>query len=197
MSPGVPASQLDVEALATEVADFLTTVPVAEGAGAKLSRLLHGFLEAEVLPQATRAADLGLDPTPFLTVVSDVLRLYAEALERPDGGPLSDHTVGADSPDTGDVRTSDACDPRDKRDDGRRDLRGALMGTARYAFRVRGPASDAVRTALQEGLEAEVDATTTSMQGWLPDQAAVSGILARIRLLGLELIEVRRLPQSR
>jgi hypothetical protein len=71
------------------------------------------------------------------------------------------------------------------------------MGTARYAFRVRGPASDAVRTALQEGLEAEVDATTTAMQGWLPDQAAVSGILARIRLLGLELIEVRRLPQSR
>jgi hypothetical protein len=33
--------------------------------------------------------------------------------------------------------------------------------------------------------------------GWLLDQAAVSGILARIRPLGLELIEVRRLPQSR
>ena len=57
---------------------------MAEGVGAKLSRLLHGVLEAEVLPQATRAAELGLDPTPFLTVVSDVLRLYAEALERPD-----------------------------------------------------------------------------------------------------------------
>ena len=71
------------------------------------------------------------------------------------------------------------------------------MGTARYAFRVRGPASDAVMTALQEGLEAEVDPTTTAVQGWFPDQAAVSGMLARIRLLGLELIELRRLPQSR
>jgi len=70
------------------------------------------------------------------------------------------------------------------------------MGTARYAFRVRGPASDAVLTALEEGLEAEV-ATSTTVRGWLPDQAAVSGVLARIRLLGLELVEVRRLPRSR
>jgi hypothetical protein len=71
------------------------------------------------------------------------------------------------------------------------------MGMARYAFRVRGSTSDAVMTALQEGLEAEIDPTSTAVQGWLPDQAAVSGMLARIRLLGLELIEVRRLPQSR
>jgi hypothetical protein len=69
------------------------------------------------------------------------------------------------------------------------------MGTARYAFRVRGPASDAVPTALQEGLEAEADPTSTAMRGWLPDQAAVSGVLARIRLLGLELIELRQLPR--
>jgi hypothetical protein len=84
MVSGFPASQLDVEALSVEVAEFLAAVPVAEGVGAKLSRLLHGLLEGEVLPQAARAADLGLDPTPFLAVVSDVLRLYAEALERPD-----------------------------------------------------------------------------------------------------------------
>jgi hypothetical protein len=86
MSPGFPAPQLDVEVLADEVAEFLATVPVADGVGAKLSRLLNGFLEAQVLPQAERAADLGLDPTPFLAVVSDVLRLYAVALERPDAG---------------------------------------------------------------------------------------------------------------
>jgi hypothetical protein len=84
MSPGFSASQQDVEGLATDVADFLATVPVAESVGVKLSRLLHGFLEDEVLPQAARAADMGLDPAPFLAVVSDVLRLYAEALERPD-----------------------------------------------------------------------------------------------------------------
>jgi hypothetical protein len=71
------------ETLAADVADFLAAVPVAEGVAAKLSRLLHGFLEDEVLPQAARAADMGLDPAPFLAVVSDVLRLYADALERP------------------------------------------------------------------------------------------------------------------
>jgi hypothetical protein len=71
------------------------------------------------------------------------------------------------------------------------------METARYAFRVRGPTGDAVMTALQEGLEAEVNPACTAVHGWLPDQAAVSGMLARIRLLGLELIEVRRLPHSR
>jgi hypothetical protein len=71
------------------------------------------------------------------------------------------------------------------------------MGTVRYAFRVRGPTGDAVLTARQEGLEAEVAPASTAMRGWLPDQAAVSGMLARIRLLGLELIEIRRRPRSR
>jgi hypothetical protein len=71
MSPDYPASQLDAEQLSAEVAEFLATVPVAEGLAA-------------VRPQAARAADLGLDPAPFLAVVSDVLRLYAEALDRPD-----------------------------------------------------------------------------------------------------------------
>jgi hypothetical protein len=83
MSPGSPASELDVEALVAEMAGFLATVPMAEGVGVELSRLLHDFLHREVLPQAERAADMGLDPTPFLAVVSDVLRLYASALERP------------------------------------------------------------------------------------------------------------------
>jgi hypothetical protein len=71
------------------------------------------------------------------------------------------------------------------------------MGTARYAFRVRGRESDAVLTALQEGLVAEIDPASTAVYGWLPDQAALFGMLAKIRLHGLELIEVRRLPPSR
>ena len=54
------------------------------GWAAKLSRLLHGFPEGDVLPQAERAADLGLDPTPLLAVVSELLRLYADALRLPD-----------------------------------------------------------------------------------------------------------------
>ena len=53
---------LEVAGLADEVAAFLTQVPVAGGGlGAKLNRLLLGFLEAEVLPQARRAAELGID----------------------------------------------------------------------------------------------------------------------------------------
>jgi hypothetical protein len=70
------------------------------------------------------------------------------------------------------------------------------MGEARYAFRVRGRKSDAVLTALQEGLDVDVQPTSTAMHGWLPDQAALFGMLARIRLLGLELIEIRRLPHG-
>jgi hypothetical protein len=42
------------------------------------------------------------------------------------------------------------------------------MGTARYAFRVRGSASDAVPTALRERLKAEVGTASTAMHGWLP-----------------------------
>jgi hypothetical protein len=37
-----------------------------------------------VLPQATRAADQGIDPTPLFDAVTGVLRLYADALERSD-----------------------------------------------------------------------------------------------------------------
>jgi hypothetical protein len=42
------------------------------------------------------------------------------------------------------------------------------MGTARYAFRVTGSASDVVLAALQEGLQAEVDSVSTAVQSWLP-----------------------------
>jgi hypothetical protein len=70
------------------------------------------------------------------------------------------------------------------------------MGEARYAFRVRGQESEAVLTALQEGLHVDIEPTSTAMHGWLPDQAALFGMLARIRLHGLELIEIRRLPHG-
>ena len=82
------APQVDVEALAAEVAAFLEQVPVGEGIGVKLSRQLLGFIETEVLPPARRAADQGLDPTPLFAVVTGILRLYADALQRPDPGDL-------------------------------------------------------------------------------------------------------------
>ena len=80
MSEAMSAPAPDMEALAAEVASLLENAPVAEALAAKLSRLLDAFLQGDVLPQAERAADLGLDPTPLLAVVSDVLRLYVDAL---------------------------------------------------------------------------------------------------------------------
>ena len=59
MSQATPVPVPDLEALAAEVACLLDNAPVAETTGAKLSRLLHTFLQA------------------------DVLRLYADALGRP------------------------------------------------------------------------------------------------------------------
>jgi hypothetical protein len=84
-----PTPELDPESLATVITEFLgqftdEQLEVAEEVGIKLNRLLLGFLEAEVLPQAMRAAELGVDPTPIFAVVTGVLRIYADALERPD-----------------------------------------------------------------------------------------------------------------
>jgi hypothetical protein len=76
----------DLAALDAEIAAFLDQAAVAEGIGAKLNRLLFGFWEGEVLPQAMRAAELGVDPTPLLDVVATVLRMYADGLERPHHG---------------------------------------------------------------------------------------------------------------
>jgi GAF domain-containing protein len=78
------ASRLDMVALDSEVAAFLQREPGADGGiGHKLSRLLLGFLTAEVLPLANRLAELGIDPTPVLAATSGVLQLYADALEGP------------------------------------------------------------------------------------------------------------------
>jgi hypothetical protein len=80
----------DQAALDAESAAFLDQAAAAEEIGAKLNRLLFDFLEAEVLPQAMRAAELGIDPTPLLEVVATVLRIYADGLERP-GHARTDH----------------------------------------------------------------------------------------------------------
>jgi hypothetical protein len=58
--------------LAAEVAAFLGQVPAGEEIGAKQNRLLFGFLEAEVLPPAMGAAELDIDPTPWLDVAAAV-----------------------------------------------------------------------------------------------------------------------------
>ena len=70
------------------------------------------------------------------------------------------------------------------------------MGEVRYAVRVRGLPADVELAAALEGLEVAVDPVRTVLRGRLPDQAALAGVLARTRLLGLELVEVRRLSEA-
>ena len=70
------------------------------------------------------------------------------------------------------------------------------MGEVRYAVWVKGRGHDAAAVAAREGLEVAVDPVRTVLRGRLADQAALLGILARARLWGLEVIEVRRLPQA-
>lgn len=45
-----------------------------------------------------------------------------------------------------------------------------------------------------EYLTATVVPTQTVLSGVVPDQAALLGLLARLQSLGLEVVEVRRLP---
>ena len=85
MTADNPSPQIEVEALAAEVSVFLEQAPVGEGIGVKLSNLLLGFLQTELLPEARRESDQGVDPTPLFALVSGVLRQYAGAIERPEG----------------------------------------------------------------------------------------------------------------
>ena len=78
------APRLDVATLDAEVVAFLEREPGADGGiGHRLSLLLLGFLGTEVVPLADRLACLGVDPAPLLASTRDILRLYADTLERP------------------------------------------------------------------------------------------------------------------
>ena len=78
------APRLHMATLDAEVVAFLEREPGADGGiGHRLSLLLLGFLGTEVVPLADRLAGLGVDPAPLLASTRDVLRLYADTLERP------------------------------------------------------------------------------------------------------------------
>jgi hypothetical protein len=62
-----------------------------------------------------------------------------------------------------------------------------------YEIRVRGRLSDSLVAAF-EGMNATVEPVETVLHGPVQDQAALYGLLDRIQALGLELLEVRRLP---
>jgi hypothetical protein len=67
--------------------------------------------------------------------------------------------------------------------------------TARYEIHIRGRVGPELAEVF-EGLSAEVQPVETVLHGELVDQAALHGVLDRVRALGLELMEVRRLPEN-
>ena len=69
------------------------------------------------------------------------------------------------------------------------------MTPPEYEIRIRGRLSDDVTEAFED-FTAAVKPTETVMRGELRDQAELHGILERIRSLGLDLIEVRRIEDT-
>jgi hypothetical protein len=67
------------------------------------------------------------------------------------------------------------------------------LTTQPYQVRVRGHLGKTMRHAFAD-LRVETRGKDTVLVGALPDQSALHGLLAQIESLGLELLEVRRLP---
>jgi hypothetical protein len=67
--------------------------------------------------------------------------------------------------------------------------------SADYEIHVKGRVSEPLLSAF-DGMDATVQSVETVLRGPLLDQAALYGLLDRIQALGLELIEVRRLPDG-
>jgi hypothetical protein len=64
---------------------------------------------------------------------------------------------------------------------------------AQYVVRVGGALSDELLTAFPR-LAATVQPVTTVLQGDLPDQVALTSVLDRLDELGIEIIEVTKVP---
>jgi hypothetical protein len=66
---------------------------------------------------------------------------------------------------------------------------------ARYEIRVRGQLGTTMLRAFPT-LHADRRGGDTLLRGAVADQAALHGVLAQIEALGLELLELRRLPEN-
>jgi len=65
----------------------------------------------------------------------------------------------------------------------------------RYQIRIRGRLGRTIRAAFP-ALSAQAQGQDTLLAGDLADQAALHGVLTQVEALGLELVEVRRLPRQ-
>jgi hypothetical protein len=68
-------------------------------------------------------------------------------------------------------------------------------GGGSYEIRIRGQLTRSLLAAFEE-MEATLEPGETVLHGPVQDQAALYGLLDRIQSLGLELVEVRRLPET-
>ncbi len=70
---------------------------------------------------------------------------------------------------------------------------GRTVAARSYEIRIRGhvPPEELEEV---ENLRATIEPAETVLRGCVPDQAALHGILTRLHSLGLELLEVRRVP---
>jgi hypothetical protein len=73
-------------------------------------------------------------------------------------------------------------------------LRWYGLSDTRYEIRIRGRVSAAVLDTFD--MESDIEPVETILHGPVRDQAELHGLLRRLQSLGLELIEVRRLPES-
>jgi hypothetical protein len=69
------------------------------------------------------------------------------------------------------------------------------VADTRYEIRIRGRVSAAVLETF-DAMESDVEPVETILHGPVRDQAELHGLLRRLQSLGLELVEVRRLPES-
>jgi len=67
------------------------------------------------------------------------------------------------------------------------------VDTSSYEIRIRGQVSEAVLQTF-DPLDSDLTQVETVLHGPVRDQAELHGLLNRLQSLGLELIEVRRLP---
>jgi hypothetical protein len=73
--------------------------------------------------------------------------------------------------------------------------KGRAVPSSGYEIRIKGRLSDTVSGSFED-FTASVKPEETVMRGQIRDQSELHGLLDRIQALGLELIEVRRLPDD-